>query len=408
MENGTVEGSTTGEPRASETGNGELKGPATGLTDKEQEGLQSFVKQCREAGLLDRPAGLSEEDTLDGLLDDATLLRFLAARSFDAPGALKQFKEAQAIRSSAKTSEAYDSIDIDDFEYLRGIYPHWSGQRTKRGLPICLLDAASLDGANLTKYRSYSASQNTCRAITSLDYLTRFALPLCNMMTDRPEPSKPVPGAVYLADIANASLRQAWALRGYAQSTSALLATCYPEVVDRIYVLNAPPFFPRIWAFLKGWFDPKTADKLVIVPPADVLSTLLKEIDIECIPERYGGKSRDEHGLVPLVSGLKELLGVDELPEGPIKWTMHEGKRTAVAVGVKGGEARREIIGPRNGVETPITEKDIPEKDAAETTSTEKTDTNKADIEKNVAEKDIEKSAIEISEIETRAIEVTA
>lgn len=232
-------------------------------------------------------------------------------------------------------------------------------------------------------------------------------------MTDRPEPEKPVPGAVYLADIANASLRQAWSLRGYAQSTSALLATCYPEVVDRIYVLNAPPFFPKIWAFLKGWFDPKTADKLVIVPPADVLSTLLEEIDIECIPERYGGKSRDEHGLVPLVSGLKELLGVDELPEGPIKWTMHEGKRTAVAVGVKGGEARREVIGPRSDVETTVTEKEINEKEGAETNGVKKddveeTNVERTNIEKHGVEKDAEKSGIEISEIETKAIEATA
>ncbi|KAI0518005.1 CRAL/TRIO domain protein [Xylaria bambusicola] len=394
MENGKTEGSTAGEPKTNETGSGELNASVAGLTEQEQESFQSFVKECREAGLLERPAGLTEEDTVDGLHDDITLLRFLSARSFDVPGALKQFKEAQAIRSSANTSEAYDSIDIDDFEYLRGIYPHWSGQRTKRGLPICLLDAASLDGQNLTKYRSYSATQNTCRAITSLDYLTRFALPLCSMMTDRPEPEKPVSGAVYLADIANASLRQAWGLRGYAQSTSALLATCYPEVVDRIYVLNAPPYFPKIWAFLKGWFDPKTADKLVIVPPADVLSTLLDVIDIECIPERYGGKSRDEHGLVPLVSGLKELLGVDELPDGPIKWTMHEGKRTAVAVGVRGGEARKE-----SGSEN----KDV-EKENIEKQEVDKKDVEKKDIERE----DIEKNGMETEIVKADVIEVTA
>ncbi|KAI3333485.1 CRAL/TRIO domain protein [Ustulina deusta] len=346
MENGQVNGSTLGEPRASERENGELNGPATGLTAHEQQCFQSFVKQCREQGLLERPTGLSAEDTLDGLHDEAALLRFLYARSFNVPGALQQFKEAQAIRISANTSEAYNSIDIDDFEHLRSIYPHWSGQRTKRGLPICLLDAANLDGTNLTKYRSYSTSQITCRAITSLDYLTRFALPLCSMMADRPDPGRPVSGAVYLADIASLSIRQAWNIRGYAHTITGLLATCYPEVVDAIYVCNAPPYFPRIWSFLKGWFDPRTAEKLVIVPPADVLTTLLEEIDIECIPERYGGQSRDEHGLVPLIGGLKELLGVDELPNGPIKWTMHQGNRTAVAVGLREGEARKEVVGP--------------------------------------------------------------
>ncbi|KAK5626036.1 hypothetical protein RRF57_001752 [Xylaria bambusicola] len=223
-------------------------------------------------------------------------------------------------------------------------------------------------------------------------------------MTDRPEPEKPVSGAVYLADITNVSLKQAWDLRGYAQSTSSLLATCYPEVVDRIYVLNAPPVFPKIWAFLKGWFDPRTADKLVIVPPADVLPTLLEVIDIECIPERYGGKSRDEHGLVPLVSGLKELLGVDELPDGPIKWTMHEGKRTAVAVGVRGGEVRKDVIGPKNGVETTVTDTNAIAKNGTETNDIEKNGIENKEIEKN----DVEKIGIETDIVKTGVIEVTA
>ncbi len=74
MENGQVNGSTLGEPRASERENGELNGPATGLTAHEQQCFQSFVKQCREQGLLERPTGLSAEDTLDGLHDEAALL----------------------------------------------------------------------------------------------------------------------------------------------------------------------------------------------------------------------------------------------------------------------------------------------------------------------------------------------
>ncbi|KAI0411258.1 CRAL/TRIO domain protein [Xylaria grammica] len=345
MENGQLHGSTPGERRESVMENGELNG-STGLTAHEQQCFQSFVKQCREQGLLERPAGLSAEDSLDGLCDEITLLKFLYARSFDVPGALRQFKEAHTIRSSVDTAEAYNTIDIDDYERLRDIYPHWSGQRTKRGLPICLLDAAYLDGTKFQSYRDYTASEITCRAITSLDYLTRFALPLCSMMADRPDPDKPISSAVYLVDVAYISLKQAWNIRGYAQTITGLLATCYPEVADKIYVLNAPPYFSRIWALLKGWVDPTTAKKLVIVPPADVLTTLLETIDIECIPERYGGQSRDEHGLVPLIDGLKELLGVEELPEGPIKWTMHQGARTAVAVGTRDGEARNELVGP--------------------------------------------------------------
>ncbi|KAI1741492.1 CRAL/TRIO domain protein [Xylaria scruposa] len=340
MENGKLIDSTIGEPRGSGRKNGRLDVSTTGLTADEQKSFQSFIKQCREHGLLQRPTGLSAEDTLDGLNDEVTLLRFLCARAFDVPGALQQFKEAQAIRNSVNTAEAYNNIDIDEFEYLRSIYPHWSGHRTKDGLPICTLDAANLDGPNFAKYLNCTPSQVTCRAVTSLDYLTRFVLPLCSAMADQP-----VSKAVYLVDITYISLKQGWNLRGYAQSFTGLLATCYPEVVDKIYVANAPPYFSRIWAFIKGWVDPNTATKLVILPPADVLTTLSKRIDIECIPERYGGQSKAEVGLVPRVDSLKPVLGIEELPDGPIKWTMDQGTRAAVAVGARRGEVRKELLG---------------------------------------------------------------
>ncbi|KAI0855736.1 CRAL/TRIO domain protein [Xylaria cubensis] len=340
MENGQLTDSTIGEPRASGMKNGGLDVSTAGLTAIEQKRFQSFIEQCREHGLLQRPTGLSAEDTLDGLNDEVTLLRFLCARAFDVPGALQQFKEAHAIRSSVNTAEAYNTIDIDDFEHLRGIYPHWSGHRTKDGLPICILDAANLDGPNFAKYHNYTPSQVTCRAITSLDYLTRFVMPLCSAMA-----VQPVSKAVYLIDITYASLKQGWNLRGYAQSFTGLLATCYPEVVDKIYVVNAPPYFSKIWAFIKGWVDPNTAKKLVILPPADVLTALLKRIDIEHIPERYGGQSKAEVGLVPRVDGLKDLMGMEELPDGPIKWTVDQGNRTAVAVGARAGEVRKEFLG---------------------------------------------------------------
>lgn len=206
--------------------------------------------------------------------------------------------------------------------------------------------SVAVDGPSFAKYHNYTPSQVTCRAITSLDYLTRFVFPLCSAMVDRPGPDQPVSRGVYLVDITYISLRQAWNLRGYAQSITGLLATCYPEVVDKIYLVNAPPYFSKIWALVKGWIDPNTAQKLVIVPPADVLTTLLETIDIECIPERYGGESKAEYGLVPCVDGLKDLVGVEELPDGPIKWTIDQGNRTAVAVGARGGESRKDLLGP--------------------------------------------------------------
>ena len=74
------------------------------------------------------------------------------------------------------------------------------------------------------------------RACVVHDGLTRFVLPLCSAMPDRPNPTVPVTSAVYLADISELGLRQGWDLRSYAQDISKLLALCYPELIDRVFV----------------------------------------------------------------------------------------------------------------------------------------------------------------------------
>jgi len=75
----------------------------------------------------------------------------------------------------------------------------------------------------------------------AFDYLQRFVIPFCSAMQDRPDEHLPVTSAIYLADIDNISFKLVWNIRTFAQYVSTLLATCYPEVVDTIYVsLPAP------------------------------------------------------------------------------------------------------------------------------------------------------------------------
>lgn len=68
------------------------------------------------------------------------------------------------------------------------------------------------------------------------DNLIRFILPLCSMMTDRPNPSIPVTNSIYVVDASNLGLKQSWGLRSFAQEISWLLSTCYPETIERVFV----------------------------------------------------------------------------------------------------------------------------------------------------------------------------
>ena len=74
------------------------------------------------------------------------------------------------------------------------------------------------------------------RAMVFHDSLTRFVLPLCSAMSDRPNPLTPISNAVYIVDASVVCVKQAWNLKDFAQEVSWILMTCYPETIERIFV----------------------------------------------------------------------------------------------------------------------------------------------------------------------------
>jgi hypothetical protein len=105
-----------------------------------------------------------------------------------------------------------------------------------------------------------------------------------------------------------------------------------------------------IWKFLKGWVDPHTAEKLVILLQPEVLPTLREYIEDANIPVQFGGGLSFTHGQLPdLDSNIRHRLGLTDLseplPRGPIKWIEElDGRKTALAVGSEAGSERSDII----------------------------------------------------------------
>ncbi|CAI7627798.1 unnamed protein product [Penicillium glandicola] len=317
------------------------------IPPEHQASFKAFTQATQEKELLTRPESLESRDLCDGLSDPSTLLRFLVARQFDPDGALRQFQEACEFHEKKHILRLYDLVDIADFEQARQIYPHWTGRRDKKGLPICMLDLDHLDRDALARWETtrksapwaYSQSGTVeppnpdmlQLASVYQDNLIRFILPLCSMMTDRPDPSVPVTNSIYVVDASNLGLKQAWSLRFFAQEISWLLSTCYPETIQRVFV------------------DPYTAEKIVVLPDLEVLPTLREYIDDTNIPTKFGGEFQFTHGMLPdLDDNIHQLLDLDSskfLPPGPLKWIQDSGGRlTVLAVGSNGGSERSDKI----------------------------------------------------------------
>ena len=74
------------------------------------------------------------------------------------------------------------------------------------------------------------------RLFALYENLTRFILPLCSAIQDRPHPETPVSQSNNIVDISGVGLRQFWNLKSHMQDASTLATAHYPETLDRIFV----------------------------------------------------------------------------------------------------------------------------------------------------------------------------
>eukprot|EP01084_Bolivina_argentea_P312262 540600_1 len=73
----------------------------------------------------------------------------------------------------------------------------------------------------------------------------------------------------------------------YAQRFSELA----PEMLHRMYVINAPFIFQAAWKIISAFLHPNTVKKTKILGN-DYIHELSKEIDINMIPKKFGGKGK--------------------------------------------------------------------------------------------------------------------
>lgn len=72
----------------------------------------------------------------------------------------------------------------------------------------------------------------------------------------------------------------------------------YPLTNKRTYIINSGTFFTAFWNLIKSLVSEKITKKVVILNE-DYLEELLKEVDIENLPECLGGKCKYKIGEYP-------------------------------------------------------------------------------------------------------------
>ncbi|KAL9057845.1 MAG: hypothetical protein Q9162_002075 [Coniocarpon cinnabarinum] len=341
------------------------EGHVTHLDEPQEQKLEQFKQLCAEKGYY-RPATQQRPEPSH---DDETLLRYLRARKFVPTEAFKQFKDTEDWRRDNEIDKLYDSIDVDEYNETRLLYPQWIGRRDKRGIPLYVFEVAGLDSKRMSEYQNSlkskndqnpakgNISPNLRRLFALYENLIQCVMPLCSAIPSRPYPDTPVSQSGNIVDISRTGLKQFWNLKGHMQEASQLATAHYPETLDRIFIIGAPSFFPTVWSWIKRWFDPITVSKIFILSQNETYKVLSEYIDPANIPKKYGGELDWEWGQLPnLEPDIAETMdwkmpvtganGANAFPPGPIRWRVSKDGQTmsAVSLGTVDGKQREDVV----------------------------------------------------------------
>lgn len=209
------------------------------------------------------------------------------------------------------------------------------------------------------KKAAAAASNHPPSVVALYESLQQCVVPLCNKLTDRPHPETPIAASCNIIDITGVTLMQFLSLRGHLADASTLATARYPETLDSVLVVGAPPYMDTVFSFISQFFDERMRQKIKIMgsaaDPKAALKAMQEIIDIENIPAAYGGTLDWKFGEPPNLDpvfmqkfDMKGIKGPRDWPKGPVRLDGDD----IVAVGTDGhGLPRRDILGTFRGDE---------------------------------------------------------
>ncbi|KAH6593244.1 hypothetical protein BASA50_007451 [Batrachochytrium salamandrivorans] len=178
--------------------------------------------------------------------DDHTLLRFLRARKFQVPAAKKMWIDCENWRKEYGVHTILEDFDFPEYPMARQYYPRFYHKTDKLGRPIYIERLGVLD---VKKLFTITTDTRMLKNHPSLTFSSVYTL---------------------------------------VREVSGIAQNYYPEMLGKMYIINAPMLFTVVWNMVKPMLDEVTVKKINILG-SSYKSTLLETIDAESLPDFMGG-----------------------------------------------------------------------------------------------------------------------
>ncbi|KAI9089463.1 CRAL-TRIO domain-containing protein [Phlyctochytrium arcticum] len=240
------------------------------LTPQEQETLAQFKKEITEENVYD-PAKH----------DDHILLRFLRARKFQIPAAKKMWTDYVNWRKEFGTEEILTSFDFPEYPVVKKFYPRFYHKVDKQGRPIYIELLGGVDVKQL--FAVTDIDRMLKNHVYEYEKLVNYRLPACSKKAGHY-----IEQSCTILDLKGVYITQFPSVANLVKQVSTIAQNYYPEMLGKMYIINAPMLFTGVWSIVKGFLDEVTVSKINILG-SSYKSKLLETIDEANLPKMFGG-----------------------------------------------------------------------------------------------------------------------
>ena len=216
------------------------------------------------------------------------LCRWCRARKYIFEDIMMMVEEATKCRSDAMIAEFYpdpkSALGCDTALYSAQ-YPQVYSGFAKNGSPLYFSKVGCLDVEAIECITTVSSIVEYHWHVMMHDFATRLRSHKKN------DPQFNKFECVVVMDLANLTMSQLGSKSlSIVKEQSAIDSLCFPETLNKMYIINSPLFFSATWSIIKGWLDPRTANKVEVISSRKTWEkALLEYADADQVPSDYGG-----------------------------------------------------------------------------------------------------------------------
>lgn len=219
---------------------------------------------------------------------ESVALRFLRARQFAVEKALLLVAEAVELKRKEEAAK-YGEMDPNeaaqcDVDTFKNFYPHGQNGFDKMNRPILFEHSGAINPASLTQ-------------MTQMESLVKYHWWTCEHVLNKcfDEASKRgelIVSTFVILDMSGLGMQHvSQRLLDHVKNLVQIDNVCYPELLGKMLIINAPWLAVSTWGLVKGWLDERTQNKIEFVPQGpQTTQRLLEFIEPHFLPVSYGGE----------------------------------------------------------------------------------------------------------------------